>query len=317
MGEIKVLPREENESGDKSIETPEKKFEKKSTIEVPSYRTAIFRMLDGSWLSVNDDEETDANKQFVGGNLNLLLICALLFTTYLPLYYSEASRLNDETDGLTIDIMNGYLSPLVISKDFLHDVFDISYLVACAGTLFGTMVSVFFMLAANEANDDARTFVLMRSLGPVMTQLPYFYFTLGIWGWAFGGFFHIFLVPRLASGFYVKVILTFLLASFPFVLCIPRMIRGIFLGKVESQKHPPIFVSEEKIEMALNTFFSNPDSDGDFSLQEFLRSLTYITDNGYRPKLQSLTQVRATCKYYEKVAALTGNSISEVKEALT
>lgn len=34
MGEIKVLPREENECGDKAIETPEKKFEKKSTIEV-------------------------------------------------------------------------------------------------------------------------------------------------------------------------------------------------------------------------------------------------------------------------------------------
>jgi hypothetical protein len=42
-----------------------------------------------------------------------------------------------------------------------------------SGILFGTMVKVFYMLAANETNDDAKTFVLLNRLGSNIAQLPF------------------------------------------------------------------------------------------------------------------------------------------------
>lgn len=313
MPEVKVIPREVHdlEAGNGKDVTVQEEY-----INVPSYWTALLRMTDASWLNVNDEEEFDANRLFVGGNLNLSLICALLFTTFLPLYYNEAQRLNDNMDGLTIDILNGYLSPLVVSKNFLHDVWDCSYLIASAGTLFGTIVSVFYMLAANEANDDAKTFVMMRYLGPQLSQLPYYFFSIGIIGWALGVQLHIFTVPRLAGGFYVKVFGLWAMIFFMLFVCFPRLVRGVFLGKLESQKHPPIYISDADIKAKLDKFFANPKSNMNLTLARFLRSLTYMTELGYRPKLQTLTQVQATNMYYEKVAEMTGRTVAEVKEVL-
>lgn len=100
--EAKIHPNDETTSHD--VNQSEKKNDEEF-VKVPPYHLAIFQMIDGSWLTINDDEETDANRLFVGGNLNLSLICALLFTTYLPLYYSEAQRLNDDNDGLVLPLI--------------------------------------------------------------------------------------------------------------------------------------------------------------------------------------------------------------------
>ena len=308
MPEIKVLPRAEKET--RSKESEGFKGNPNDLTQVPLYYLALLHMFDASWLTVNDDDEYDANRLFVGGNLNLSLICALLFTTFLPLYYSEAQRLNDPNDGLTIDLSLGFLSPLVLSNSDLHDLFDTSYLIASVGTLFGTMVSAFFMLAANEANDDSKTFVLMYFLGPRLSQLPYYFFSIGIISWAFGAMVQAFSVPRTAAGFSVKIGLLWAMILFMMLVCFPRMIRGVFMGKLEAQRNPPIFVSEDQINNSLDSFFANPQTDGDLSLRAFLQSLTYLTEFQYRPKLQTITKIQA------KLSAITGKSVSDVKEAL-
>jgi hypothetical protein len=308
IASAKVVPKESNEIG--------KDVEKDSLYIPPSYLTYLY-MFSAKWLSVNETDENNCNAAFIGGNINLSLICALLFTTYLPLYYGEANRLNDENDGLTIDMHLGYLNTqygINLSKDLIHDMFDTAYLVAAASTLFGTMVSVFYMLAANEAASDAKTFVLMKYLGPTATQMPYFFFTIGVFSWAFGGLLHVFTVPRSLTGFTVKIVFLWSMIFVMLVYCFPRMIRGVYAGKAEEMKHKPIFLTEEVIKAKIDEFLAQPNQDGEYSLKDFLTSLTYMTEHGYRPPLQVITKVKATYIYYEKIAALTGRTIDEVKE---
>jgi hypothetical protein len=316
--QVKVLPNsdDQNDFPDQRFSSEKQEEKAKNYVKVPPYHKAMLHMFNASWLTVNDDDEFDCNKSFVDGNLNLSLICALLFTTFMPLYFNEASRLDDINDGLTIDLAMGYLSPLVLSKEFIHDLFDTAYLVATAGTLFGTMVAVFYMLAANEATDDRKTFVLMRHLGGEVSQLPYFFFSIGIFGWAFGAMFHVFVTPRTASGFYVKVCFLWGMILLMILICFPRMIIGVFRGRLEEQKHPPLFVPVETIKQRLEVFLGHPEQSGDISLRTFLQSLSYITEYHYRPGLNPISELHAKRLYYEKLAEITGCTVKEVKETI-
>jgi hypothetical protein len=105
-----------------------------------------------------------------------------------------------------------------------------------SGTLFGTMVSVFYMLTGNETNDDAKTFVLLNRLGPNIAQLPFFFFSIGIVGWAIGALFHCFTVPRTAPGFYIKVIALWAMILTMLLVAFPRMIQGTFLSREKRRK---------------------------------------------------------------------------------
>jgi uncharacterized membrane protein len=319
--QVKVAPNSErgnNESQKAFLEKTEKGSEKeKSTgTKVPPYHLAMIYMINGSWLNANDHQEKGCNQLFIAGNINISLICALLFTTFMPLYYNEAQRLNDEMDGLTLDIALGYLAPLVLTKTFIHDFFDICYLLSTAGTLFGTMVSVFFMLAANETADDRKTFVLIDHLGPHISQLPFYFFTIGIGSWAVGAMFHVFVVPRSAAGFYIKVVLLWAMIVLMIQFCFPRMILGVFRAKAEEEKHRPVSHSLETIKERLDSFLDSPPEDGDISLTAFLKSLTFLSEYKFRPPLNPVTEVHAKRSYYEKIGELTGCSKDEVKEYL-
>jgi hypothetical protein len=284
---------------------------------VPAYHLAMLEMINGNWLNVNDRHERECNRLFMGGNVNLALICALLFTTFLPIYYDEPSRLDSAEDGLTIDIAHGYLSPVVLSRDAIHDFFDCCYLIAMSGTLFGTMVSVFYMLAGNETNDDAKTFVLQNRLGSNIAQLPFFFFSIGSMGWAIGALFHCFTVPRTAPGFYVKVIGLFAMIITMIFVAFPRMIQGTFLSRREEEENPPLYFNTDHLKGKLEEFFSDPFASKDLSLSAFLTSLCYMTKNSYRPPLQVVTKIEATCLYYEKLASITGRTVEEIKDSLS
>lgn len=129
MKSVQVQPKGEPETERIGLRSTKKK-----PIKVPPYHESFFRLLDAGWLAVCDDIEENANQNFIGANLNISLISALFFTTFVPLYYTEAQRLNDANDGLTIDIASGYLSPVIVSNQFLHDLFDCTYFIAVAGT---------------------------------------------------------------------------------------------------------------------------------------------------------------------------------------
>lgn len=296
----------------------EESEEPQKLVKVPPYHLCLLALMNASWLNVNDTYEKDCNRLFIGGNVNLALICALLFTTFLPIYYSEANRLDVPDDGLTLDIAHGYLSPISLSNDTIHDIFDCSYLIATAGTLFGTMVSVFYMLAANETNDDAKTFVLLTFLGPHFSQLPFYFFSIGIIGWAVGAMFHVFVVARTTAGFYIKIISLWTLIIVMMMFAFPRMIQGTFQSRLDEQLNPPLYFSSDQIKEKLNVFFMNPNSNKDISLEEFLLYLTQpaVTKTKYRPPLQTLTKIEATCLYYEKLSSVCGRSVEEIKGAL-
>eukprot|EP00599_Poterioochromonas_sp_BG-1_P013240 CAMPEP_0173160262 /NCGR_PEP_ID=MMETSP1105-20130129/17726_1 /TAXON_ID=2985 /ORGANISM="Ochromonas sp., Strain BG-1" /LENGTH=323 /DNA_ID=CAMNT_0014079105 /DNA_START=35 /DNA_END=1006 /DNA_ORIENTATION=- len=319
MKSVQVQPKVEPETERIGVRSTKKKQE---PIRVPPYHESFFRLIDAGWLAVCDDIEENANQNFIGANLNISLISALFFTTFVPLYYTEAQRLNDSNDGLTIDIASGYLSPVVDSNQFLHDLFDCTYFIAVAGTAIGTVTAVFFMLAGNEVPSDSQTFVLLRMLGPKITQLPYYFFSFGVCAWIFAMMVHGFMVPRTGTGFGVKLALTFASIFIFYFFGLPRLIRGVYLARSEAQKHPSVLVSKERIATALENFFAKREEEmerieeEDHSLPLFLKSLSYLTEAGYRPKLDVVSRVEATCMYYEKLAEITGRSVEEVKYAL-
>jgi hypothetical protein len=312
--QVKVEP---SDLGGNNVSVSQRSITKEKLTTVPPFYFAMLRMVDGSWLNVNDKYERDCNRLFMAGNVNLALICALLFTTFLPIYYDEPNRLNDDFDGLTIDIAHGYISPIVLSRDAIHDFFDCCYLIAMAGTLFGTMVSVFYMLAANETNDDAKTFVLLRSIGSTLAQLPFYFFSIGIIGWAIGALFHCFTVPRTSPGFFIKIFGLFSMVIVMLMIAFPRMIIGTFRSRREEEENPPLYFTIDIIQEKLEIFFSDPYANKDLSLYAFLSSLSYMTKHGYRPPLQAITKIEATCLYYEKLASITGRTVEQVKDSLS
>ena len=58
------------------------------------------------------------------------------------------------------------------------------------------------------------------------------------------------------------------------LVCFPRLVQGEFAGKVEESRQPPIYCSEEQIQIKLEEFMQNPYQNKDITLTEFLKSLT-------------------------------------------
>lgn len=295
-------------------------FQKTQTIEVPNYVMAFMAMTNGDWINLNDDTDENCKDNFVGNNVNLSLICALMLTTFVPLYFTEAARLDSIDDGLTIDISLGFLSThlktLKLSKEGLHDFFDVCYLIAVLGTLLGTILSVFYMIAANECRVDARAYVLIKYLGKIRLATPFYYWVIGIVAWGTSASLQMILVVRTRQAFIIKLFLYSLLIGTFAAGCLPFIVQGIYLAKKEEIEHPAMFVSDEEIDGKLSRFFADPSGEHDLTLKEFLHHLSKFTDKGYRIPLNLVSKVRATKKYYMKLADVTDTSVQDVKEYL-
>ena len=94
------------------------------------------------------------------------------------------------------------------------------------------------------------------------------------------------------------------------------MVQGVFAGRVEEQRHPPIYKSPDEIKVRLDEFFKDPYSSGDLSISTFLKSLTYMTKLGYRPPLHVLTNLKATAMYHDKLAELASLPVQTVRDIL-
>ena len=74
---------------------------------IPNMGDALHSIFTASWLMMNDDNDEGAKDQFLGENINLSLVSALLFTTFLPLFYNNgAITIPDE--GYHTDVFMGY-----------------------------------------------------------------------------------------------------------------------------------------------------------------------------------------------------------------
>jgi hypothetical protein len=197
---------------------------------VPSYFTSLYHLASGNWLNINDKEERSAREQMMGENVNISLICALMFTTFIPIYYTEPARLEIPEDGLTISIYNGFINswqPIKFTSNDIHDWFDSFYIIATAGACFGTMVSVFYMLACNECVVDSKVMVLRHYLGRASVA-PFYFFAIGIISWAIGGFLQLVLSPQTLWGFILKFLIVGTLIIVVLFVCSPRMIQGVY-----------------------------------------------------------------------------------------
>lgn len=192
---------------------------------------------------------------------------------------------------------------------------DVCYLISVAGTLFGTMSAVFYMLAGNEADTDAKTMVLLKYMGPTNIAVPFYFFSIGIVSWALGGYLQVVTTARTAVGFWIKMFSLGGLILWLLFLAFPSMIQGVFAGKKEELENPPILLDEAEIESRITRFFSKlKDKHADMSLEECLRSLKKVTSRGYRVPLHILTKVKAVDLYYKKLAELANIDEDKIKD---
>lgn len=282
-----------------------KKREKK--LKVPSFAAAYALWASGEFLTLRDTERTGAMEQFTGENVNLALICALLLTTFLPMYYTEPSRLSIPEDGLSIDIDLGFFNTHIthLNKETLHDFFDICYVVAMGAMMMGTIICVFFVLAANEAGSDERVVILRDRLGWV-SRFPYLYFSIGAYAWGISVYCHMFITAREPGAMCVKVFIISVMACGLVLLLIPRLCQSLYTGFVEEQDNPPVFIATKDIRERLGDYWKEvaaSDKSEDFDLDGFLDFLhSEETKWGYRIPLLASVRTNATRLFYERLA---------------
>lgn len=255
----------------------------------------------------------------MGENTNLSLICALIFTVFIPLYYTEPARMLIPQDGLTLQIYNGMINSwqeIQISSQDIHDWFDSFYIIASAGACFGTLVSVFYMLGVNECVTDAKVMVLRHYLGRVSIA-PFYFFAIGIVSWAVGGFLQLVLSPQTLWGFIFKFVVTIGLILVVLLLCLPKLVQGVYAANVEQELNPPFELSQEEIDKQVESFvFGNHEKE--LSLKNCLNQMhpvnkKRITDKSYRIPINMCTQLLAKKAYVLKLAQKTGMTPEEVK----
>lgn len=253
---------------------------------VPSYGMAYKCLFSGEFLTLRDDEGKGAYDQLSSENTNLALICALLLTTFLPLYYTETSKLSIPDEGLTIDIFSGYFYSSVVhmNKSTLHDFFDTTYVLATGGMFFGTLCCVYFILMGNEAGTDERVLVFRRRLG-IIARFPYYCFTIGAVSWGVSILCHIFITPFTLTGFVVKVTLMMLIIASFAVWVLPFSVQALYSCFHEEQEHPPLPYTEAEVRDGINKYFEETDA-MEYCLKDCLHSLRKgRSPSGYLPPL--------------------------------
>ena len=286
--------------------------EKKYRHNFLSYFEAMRLASVGHFLSLRDDDENGAYDQFVGENVNLALISALLVTTFIPLYYEEANKLNIPDDGFTLSVHMGIWDRIVIPVDrhVLHDYFDVTYSIAISAMFLSTLACVYFILMANEAGNDTRVIIFRKNLG-ILSRFPYFFFAIGAYAFGFAIGCHFFITPRFQSALAIKVIICFsLVIVFVFVLLFPSTI-ALYAAFAEEERHPPLEYSSEQLQTEVEQYFTEVQSSGsnNLNLDDFLKYLRKtMTPKGYHVPLTDGTALEASRIFYDQLARKRGTS---------
>lgn len=292
------------------------KNEKKKKRLIDSLFTIVImlkRIASGEWQTVNDKNQVGVKQQFIDSNVALSLVCALLFSTFLPLYYAEASSINIEGTGLAYDMTLSYLNQhnlLTISAKSMHDVILFIYLMSMAGALFGTIMSVFFMMTANEVSNDAKAFVLLTNIGSLIS-LPYHFFVISIVAWGTGVYIKCVLVSRTLWGLIICFVGPLgILAS---LLVIGTYVNfwSLYVAEEVSNSYKPIVLTDSDIEVGLRNYFENIDEKS-MSLDDFLQTLTISGEVGYVVPIHMISRLKATRRFYSEIANILDCPVSDV-----
>jgi len=201
----------------------------KPRVRTISIHTAFFRLTTADWLTKNDQSEANAKGNFADENVNLSLVCALLFTSFLPIFYTESAAMNDPTQGLALDIERSWLTQMnyqYLSASFLHDMILFFYAFALGNACLGTLISVFYTLAASQCENDNKAVVLMNILG-FFSRLPYLFFATGIIMWGFTAYLKIILTAQTAYGF-ALILCGWVIMTIAILLGVVFMVKGIY-----------------------------------------------------------------------------------------
>lgn len=286
--------------------------EKKYRYNVPSLYKTMFLATVGDFLSLRDSDEEGAYEQFVGENVNLALISALLLTTFIPLYYEEANKLNVPDDGFTLSVDMGAWSRFVIpvNRHILHSFFDVTYSIATTSMFLATLSCVYNILMSNEAGNDTRVIIFRKNLG-ILSRFPYFFFAIGAYAFGFAIGCHFFITPRFQSALAIKVIICFsLITVFVFVLLFPSHM-ALYTAFAEEERHPPLDYTTEQLETEVEQYFTEVQSSGsnNLNLDDFLKYLRKtMTPKGYHVPLTDGTALEASRIFYDQLARKRGTS---------
>mmetsp|Transcript_6812 Transcript_6812/g.7046 ORF Transcript_6812/g.7046 Transcript_6812/m.7046 type:complete len:218 (+) Transcript_6812:437-1090(+) len=212
-----------------------------------------------------------------------------------------------------------------INADAIHDIFDTSYLIAMAGTLFGTLIAVYYSIAGSVCFSDEKVVVLKQKLG-ALVALPYWFFSSGAIGWGIGVWLHLVLVPRTTAGWVLKVIILVTMII-GLVLAMPLMVQGVYISHHEEQNCSSLRLTKEEVEKGVEEYFvwieqenANKENSGmrrDADLTELMTSLrTQISPYGYISPLSETTKLMVTKVYYERIGRDIGMTAQEVKAFL-
>jgi hypothetical protein len=298
------------EDGNHSVNKP-------ATLKVMSIPEAFLRLTSADWLTKNDQSETNAKKNFTEENVNLSLVCALLFTSFLPIFYTESASMNDPTQGLALDIERSWLNQMnyqYLSTAFLHDMFLFFYAFALGNACLGTLISVFYTLSAAQCDSDNKCVVVMNILG-FFSRLPYLFFATGIVMWGFTAYLKIILTAQTVYGF--ALILTgWVIMTILILIGVLLNVRGIYAAYDIDELNRPISLTEKAIDDAVDSYFRSTDP-SELSLDGFVKTLSYHVDYGYRVPLSLVSGIMAKKKFHKKIAELTNCSYEEVMQIIS
>eukprot|EP00808_Paulinella_micropora_P007796 g40076.t1 len=109
---------------------------------------AMTNLATAQWLRVSDNL-SDMREQFINENVNVSLVSALFVTVAHPSIYDY---INLGDDGWFFDDYKDEFYP-----DALHDAFLFGFFLSGCFFIIGTIMGVFYAMAANECENDAKT----------------------------------------------------------------------------------------------------------------------------------------------------------------
>jgi hypothetical protein len=253
---------------------------------------------------LNDDRNNkDIVQQFSNENINVALICALLFTAMLPLYYGESYRILDPDDTFSIGISESFLGNLdgvYTGSVLFYTIFDLTYFFAAAASFCGTFIGVLYALAANVVQTEVGMSSYLHYMGAFVSA-PYLFLQISLYSWGVGFCFHAVYTPITVGGFIGKV-LGMSILIIPLLCCIFYSVRAAHYTKDDVIFYKPSLLSDDEIASKTKAFFQDS-SNYDLSVENFLEYLSIKTEHNYRIPLHVVTRVKALRAYKHALAA--------------
>eukprot|EP00457_Paulinella_chromatophora_P010259 gb/GEZN01010353.1/.p1 GENE.gb/GEZN01010353.1/~~gb/GEZN01010353.1/.p1 ORF type:complete len:320 (-),score=39.37 gb/GEZN01010353.1/:247-1206(-) len=292
-----------------SLDSPSNSDEKNASKQNPittflpqlSWTDAMNNLAAGKWLRVSVNT-TDLREQFINENVNVSLVSALFVTVAQPSSYGHVNHAEDIFASWL-----GQKYPDTVSTDTLHDILQFGFMMSEGFFIISTIIGVFFAMAANECEDDAKTQVLVNALSS-FAQVPYYSFSIGIIFYSLSYWTFAFVAPLSMYTTIAVYVVGILLVFVSVLITMPRMVTGVYLAHASSEAFDYHVMSEEQLSDKLANLTAGS---VEVTLEVFLESCRPVSPQGYCVPLSDLTRMRAVKVYLADLAKRLGVSQQE------